>query len=161
MGGSMNAWLKSLPKKRMAAGALFFNESGEVLIVRPSYKDHWSIPGGVVDEYESPLTACIREVKEEIGIDVPSVSFLGVDYTHPTKNRDDSLQFIFNGGVLSKEQIDAISIDGEEIIDLRFVTPERAIELFGGMESGLGRRVHACLQAIDAKKGVYIEGSEC
>ncbi len=35
-----NEYYKRLPKKRMAAGCLFFNEEEEILIVKPSYKDH-------------------------------------------------------------------------------------------------------------------------
>ncbi len=33
---------ESLPGKRMAAGALFFNQAHEVLIVKPVYRDEWS-----------------------------------------------------------------------------------------------------------------------
>lgn len=59
-----NQYYKGLPKKRMGVGALFLNDKNEILIVKPSYKDHWSVPGGVVDENESPRQACIREVKK-------------------------------------------------------------------------------------------------
>jgi len=29
-------------------------------------KDHWSIPGGAVDDNESPKQACAREIKDEV-----------------------------------------------------------------------------------------------
>ncbi|MCF3105616.1 NUDIX domain-containing protein [Streptomyces roseoverticillatus] len=51
----------------MAAGALFFNDKGHVLLVRPSYKPKWEIPGGYIEEGESPLAACRREVEEGRG----------------------------------------------------------------------------------------------
>ena len=73
-------YYKNLPKKRMGAGALILNQNDEILIVKPSYKDHWSVPGGVVEENESPRVACIRETKEEIGIDLKNIKFLCVDY---------------------------------------------------------------------------------
>lgn len=76
-------YYKNLPKKRMGAGALFFNENNEMLVVKPTYKDHWSIPGGVVEENESPRIACIREVKEEIGLEIRELKFLCVDWTSP------------------------------------------------------------------------------
>jgi hypothetical protein len=38
----------------MAAGALFFNHRDEILILKPTYRDDWLIPGGVVELDESP-----------------------------------------------------------------------------------------------------------
>jgi len=73
-------YYKNLPKKRMGVGVLIFNDKEEVLIVKTSYKDHWSIAGGVVEEKESPKETLIREVKEEIGLDLKEVKFLSVDY---------------------------------------------------------------------------------
>jgi 8-oxo-dGTP diphosphatase len=39
---------------RIAAGALFSDEHDRVLLVQPSYKDMWEIPGGYVEPSESP-----------------------------------------------------------------------------------------------------------
>jgi len=46
----------------MAAGALFFDEAGHVLLVEPTYKGYRDIPGGYVKQGESPLQTCVREV---------------------------------------------------------------------------------------------------
>lgn len=46
-------YYKNLPQKRMAVAALFFNERGEILILKPSYKEDWILPGGVVELNES------------------------------------------------------------------------------------------------------------
>jgi 8-oxo-dGTP diphosphatase len=59
-----------LPMKRMAAGGLFLNADHHLLIVKPIYREGWQVPGGIVNADESPLTACRREVREELGIDV-------------------------------------------------------------------------------------------
>src|SRR3954462_2877865 len=48
----------------MAAGALFFDAGGRVLMMVPTYKDYWDIPGGYVETGESPLQAASREVRE-------------------------------------------------------------------------------------------------
>ncbi|GAB4532071.1 MAG: hypothetical protein Tsb0014_16140 [Pleurocapsa sp.] len=53
-------YLASLPKKIMGAGCLLFNTEGKILIVKPTYKDAWNLPGGVVEANESPRNACIR-----------------------------------------------------------------------------------------------------
>ena len=50
------------------------------MLVRPTYKEYWDIPGGYVEEGESPLQACIREVDEELGVRVEITRLLTVDW---------------------------------------------------------------------------------
>jgi len=40
---------ESFATPRVAAGALFFGDQGRVLLVHPTYKDTWDIPGGYVE----------------------------------------------------------------------------------------------------------------
>ena len=64
-------YIASLARKRMAAGALFRDKDGRVLLVDPTYKPTWDLPGGAVEKEESPYAACRREVAEELGLDRP------------------------------------------------------------------------------------------
>lgn len=82
-----NTYLASLPKKRMGAGALFRNAQQQLLLVKPSYKPGWEIPGGVVEYNESPYEACLREVQEELGLQVPLYRMLCVDYNATTDEK--------------------------------------------------------------------------
>jgi len=67
--------MTSLPSKHVAAGCVFLDEDGRVLLVEPVYKQPWELPGGGVEAGESPFDACRREVAEELGlIRPPSVS---------------------------------------------------------------------------------------
>lgn len=53
-----------------AAGAVVTRRGGDVLLVhRPRYDD-WSFPKGKLDPGEHPVTAAVREVAEETGLDV-------------------------------------------------------------------------------------------
>ena len=54
----------------LAAGALIRNERGEMLLVKPNYKDGWILPGGTVEAGEAPKPGCEREIVEELGLDV-------------------------------------------------------------------------------------------
>ena len=65
--------------KRIAAGALFLNQQQRVLLVNPTYKTHWEIPGGMVEENEAPGAACRREISEELGLDMTPMA---IDDTH-------------------------------------------------------------------------------
>ena len=153
-------YYKAIPKKRMAAGVLIFNEKDQILLVKPSYKNHWSIPGGVANADESPRQTIIRETKEEINIDLSLCQFLCLEYISATKEIDENLQFIFYGGVLDNEKMQNIKIDKDEISDYRFVDTDKAVELLGGTGRKLAKRLPKCFEALKNKTTVYLENSE-
>lgn len=138
----------------MGVGTLILNERGEILVVKPSYKDHWSITGGVIDENESPKDACIREAKEEIGIELKEVKFLCVDYASNIGEKGESLQFIFFGGKLSENEIGKIKLDGKEIVEYRFMKIAEVIPL---LSEKLGKRLPKCLDALENDTAIYLE----
>ncbi len=149
-----NFW-KTIPKKRMASGALIFNEKNELLIVKPAYKNTWSIPGGVIDANESPREACVREIKEEIGLAVTSLRFLCVTYyRNPGTEKGESLQFMFHGGTLENEDIARMMIPKEEISEFRFLPVEAALPLLG---KGLAHRIPLCIKALKKNQPIYLE----
>ena len=153
----MRKYYKKLPAKRIGAGSLIFDGMGNVLLVKPSYKKYWSIPGGVVEENESPKVACCREIKQEIGITLTNLNFLCVDYTKATKDKNESLQFIFYVGELNKKQLATIKVDGKEINEYRLVNHKQVTRLLGWPESNLARRWPNCLKALRECKAQYLE----
>jgi len=157
--GNMNQqeFYKNLPAKRMGAGALIFNADGQLLLVKPHYKDHWSIPGGIVDKEESPRQACLREVEEEIGIKLESVKFLCIDWISTKGDKNENLQFIFYGDRLTEDQTEKIELDDKEIAEYRFVGTEKAVELLDGPTRNLAKRLPKCLEAMESGKSVYLE----
>lgn len=65
----------------VGVGAFIVNENNEVLLHKravPAEKDHWCIPGGRLEMFEKLEDAVIREVKEEIGVDVKIERIMGV-----------------------------------------------------------------------------------
>lgn len=151
---SENKYYKNLPKKRMGAGMLFFNNQGELLIVKPVYKDSWSIPGGVVDDNESPQQACVREVKEEINLDIQPPKFLGVDYVTATNEKSENLQFVFYGGILDSGQIKNIKLPPKELSEYKFLKISAALPLLG---EKMQKRISPCLNAIESANHLYLE----
>jgi ADP-ribose pyrophosphatase YjhB (NUDIX family) len=87
------------PKKRIAAGIVARDEQGRILLVKPTYKEPWEIPGGVVDAGESPLAACARELEEELGVRWPVGRLLVIDYVGDDPPFKEALALIFDGGV--------------------------------------------------------------
>lgn len=147
----------TLPKKRMAAGALFFNEHGDLLIVKPTYRDGWLIPGGAIEEYESPRNGCIREVQEEIGFTGAIGRLLSIDYVSDNGERTESLQFTFYGGRLNTMQIEALHIPANELSAYQFATRDVAQHL---LNQRLARRVQQSIAALEGNAMLYLEDGE-
>lgn len=53
-------------------GSMCFIErpDGALLLVRHIYRHRWGVPGGLLERGEAPAVAAVREVREEVGIDV-------------------------------------------------------------------------------------------
>jgi 8-oxo-dGTP pyrophosphatase MutT (NUDIX family) len=79
-------------------GVLFRDQDDRVLLLQPSYKPNWEIPGGAVEADESPWATASRELVEELGLDRPQGGLLVVDYVRPQDSRPEGVVFIFDGG---------------------------------------------------------------
>jgi 8-oxo-dGTP diphosphatase len=153
----MNAYHQSLPKKRMSAGCLLFNEEGRILIVNPTYKEPWEIPGGVVEQDESPLQACVREIQEELDLHIQPKRLLCVDYSPTSDDRSESLSFIFYGDILSTTEISNITLQEKELSEYRFCTPN---ETFTLLNERVGQRIKQCLSVINTDQTLYLESRD-
>ena len=153
---------RSLPSKIIGSGAVFFDASGRVLIVEPSYKDHWEIPGGVVEENEPPLAGARREVLEELGLDWEPGRLLVVDWSPPRGRRPtDIMAFVFDGGVLSPGEIERIVLQVEELRSYRFCRVDDEVnETAGLLPPILTKRVAAAVRARATGQTVYLERGE-
>ena len=59
--------------------AAIFNEQGELLLVRHAYgRRDWNVPGGGIEQSESPIAAAVREVWEETGLRVRASHLIGL-----------------------------------------------------------------------------------
>ena len=80
-------------KTLLVALIALINEENEVLISlrknRREYNDYWEFPGGKVEEGETVDNALVREIKEELGIDISSdcVAPLTFSFEHDKKNQ--------------------------------------------------------------------------
>ena len=115
-------YVAGLPRKRLVAGMLFRDVRGRVLLVQPSYKPNWEIPGGAVEDDESPWAAAGRELMEELGLDRPVGRLLVVDYVRPQDSRPEGVVFVFDGGLLDETDVLGMVLAEEEILSAGFYT---------------------------------------
>jgi 8-oxo-dGTP diphosphatase len=141
-----------IPRIPASAGALIFDTSGRLLVLKPTYKSGWTIPGGQMeDDGETPWEACRREVLEESGLVVEAGRLACVDFLRPRPDRPGGMRFLFDCGALDDETLAAIVIQEEEISEYRLEGIGGALELLSGP---VRRRVRA---GVGSSHTVYLE----
>jgi 8-oxo-dGTP diphosphatase len=149
-----DVYVASLARKRMAAGALCRDGAGRVLLVDPVHRDTWDLPGGAVEAEESPHAACRREVAEELGLDRAVGRVLAVDWVPSRPERPEGLIVVYDGGVLTAKDIEAIIVQDGELAGFAFVRPSRVA---GRVTPLVARRITACLDALAARTVASLE----
>ena len=114
-----DGWFAGLPGVVIAAGALITDQAGRPLLVKPNYRDHWTLPGGVCEHGEPPHAGCAREVAEELGLTIEVGRLLALDWMqlHGRQARA-SMHFVFDGGMLADDR--GIVLQREELDDCAF-----------------------------------------
>jgi 8-oxo-dGTP diphosphatase len=142
----------ALPTIPVSAGALIFDRSGRLLILKPTYKSGWTIPGGVMEaDGETPWEACRREVREECGIELRHGRLACTDFRRPRPGRPGGVRFLFDCGAIKDKWLEAITVQQEEISEYRLVALPEALPL---LRPPIRRRVRA---ASARQAVVYLE----
>lgn len=145
----------SVPRIPASAGALIFDRVGRLLLLKPTYKKNWTIPGGQLEANgESPWEACLRETREECGLQIVSGDLVCVDFLRPRPNRPGGMRFLFDCGTFSDQQLEEISLQADEVSEHRFEDPEDATALLSGP---VRRRVRA---TVAAGRFIYLEDGQ-
>jgi 8-oxo-dGTP diphosphatase len=141
-----------LPGIPVSAGALIYDRAGRLLILKPTYKSGWTIPGGVMEaDGESPWEACQREVREETGLEVSRGRLVVMDFRRPKEARPGGIRFLFDCGQVSDAALADLKLQPEEISEFRLVPLPDALALLRGP---IRRRVRA---ATKGRGLVYLE----
>jgi 8-oxo-dGTP pyrophosphatase MutT (NUDIX family) len=81
--------------KPVTAGArIILVTDKKILLVQPRTLNYWNLPGGGMHKNEDPEKTAIREIYEEIGIEIDSVDFLLGTYISSDEGKRDTV-YIF------------------------------------------------------------------
>jgi ADP-ribose pyrophosphatase YjhB (NUDIX family) len=139
-------YLAQLPRKVAGAGALIRDGRARVLIVKPTYKAAWEVPGGTVERGESARHACARELAEELGLKLHIGQLLVVEHQTLIDDKGDSIMFVYDVGVLV--DMTKLSLLGHELEVARFVAAD---ELDAYLPERQSRRMGAAIDARAAR----------
>jgi 8-oxo-dGTP diphosphatase len=130
-----------LPTLPASSGALIFDRRGWLLILKPTYKSGWTIPGGVMEaDGETPWQACRREVREECGLEVSRGRLACMDFRPPKEGNQGGIRFLFDCGSLPASALAGVVLQPEEISEHRLVPVGEALKL---LRAPIRRRVSA------------------
>jgi 8-oxo-dGTP pyrophosphatase MutT (NUDIX family) len=122
-----------LPAIPVSAGALIFDRVGRLLILKPTYKSGWTIPGGVMEaDGETPWDACRREVAEECGLHIGAghpARLACMDFRRPRPSKPGGIRYLFDCGAFSDISLAGIVVQPEEIAEYRFADLRTALTM--------------------------------
>jgi 8-oxo-dGTP pyrophosphatase MutT (NUDIX family) len=109
------------PSYTVGAICVVEDGAGRVLLVRHLYRRHWGAPGGLLDRGELPADAAVREVAEEVGLEV-EIAGEPRTVVWPAYQRID---FVFRSSPVAGCDPGRAAPSSTEIVEVRWFTADR------------------------------------
>ena len=111
---------------RRTVSCWIMNKKGEVLLQKRTANkvrnpNKWAKTGGQVDSGETVEEAIFREVKEELGIEIPKEQIRVIDIH---KSSEKNKRFAYNFLFVVDHKIDDYMLQKEEVAEVKYVTIE-------------------------------------
>ena len=120
---------------KLVVACALINEYGKVLInerpVGKDYAGYWEFPGGKVDEGETPEEAIIRELKEEINIDVTGSCLAPLSFTEKQYQNHYVVVLLYvcrrwNGHIMPMEEQELAWVNPKEIDNFNLLPADKS-----------------------------------
>jgi mutator protein MutT len=111
-------------------GALIQNDKGEILLCDShKWPGFYTVPGGHVELGETCEDAIVREIKEEVGLQIKVEELLSIQQVIYPKEFWKNAHFIFFDYLCRAEGEQTVKVDSDEIQSTVWTTPQEALKL--------------------------------
>ncbi len=126
--------------------ALITDASGRILVVDPTYKDGFDMPGGMVQADETQVEGLLRELAEELDLaDPPIGRLLVLDQVPAERYGRAMVVTVFHVGPLTDQQTKSLRFTDGEIGAAEFLPVHEAL---ARLPHRLARRIKAAHEAL-------------
>lgn len=154
--GRVRRWHHDQPKVVLVADALVTDARGRVLLVKPTYKAGWLLPGGVVEHREPPHLGAERELREETGLSRTAGALLALEWGRMFGQADlPLLVHTFDCGTASAEE--RLTLPQDELSDYGYFPPDEAGRLLAWYDAP---RLRAAVAARESGRTAYFTVGE-
>ncbi|MGI8308549.1 NUDIX domain-containing protein [Saccharopolyspora hattusasensis] len=119
------------PARPATARGMIFDTAGRWLIVRPTGDHRWHLPGGLIEQNETPADACRRELREELGVDLTPGPLYALGWNPPRRpGRNARFSFIFDMDTHDTATLSRrIRLQATELDAWQWSSPDEALSL--------------------------------
>lgn len=118
------------PKIRLGARGIIRRSDGKIAVFNKSNKNEYKLPGGGIEDDETPEVAFKRESLEETGCVIDIVDNIGITEEYKAKQNFRQISYIFIGDVVEdKGNLNLTDIEVSTGGRLLWETPEKALDL--------------------------------
>lgn len=142
---AVRAYYAAQPSPLVAATGIVLDTRGRVLVLTTSYKEDLELPGGTVEDTETPEEGLARELKEELDLSLPVGRLLAVDSRPPGPLGRSLIVHVHLVGPLAPGEAAAISFPDGEITGARWLRPDEACAV---LPDRIAPRLRAGLAAL-------------
>ncbi|UQI46696.1 NUDIX domain-containing protein [Streptomyces sp. HU2014] len=141
------------PKRRLGALVLVRDDAGRILLVKPTYRSGWVLPGGAAHQGESIADAAARELAEETGLVRRPTHYLVLDQVPASDDGTsaEGLNVVCDAGdQLTAEEAKTVVVPetaADELCAVRWVPPE---DLDKYAQPYQARRIRAALATLES-----------
>lgn len=118
------------PKLRLGARGIVIRDDGKIALFNKANKNEYKLPGGGIENYETPEEAFKREVLEETGCLVEIIEQLGITEEYKSQTNFKQISNVFVGKVMQDTKcLNITQKEKDEGARLLWETPQKALEL--------------------------------
>jgi len=108
------------PTWTAGAVAIIERSDGRWLMVKPVYRQGWSLPGGLIDRGEAAADAAVREFWEELGLRIRVEKQPWVVFDSTMRQ----VEMVFRGELIDEIDLDSITVRSDELDDVGWFSPD-------------------------------------